>query len=229
MMSAARPNFDLSVYFILDPDLCSVPIPDVLAAALSGGVAMVQFRDKISDPLNVTTVAKTIKEQIDRYNISTGRSVLFLVNDFAEIAHEIGADGVHIGQGDMKPEKAREILGPDKILGLTAFTEEHIDAVDPAIVDYIGTGPFYETKTDKGKPVLGAARFTELAARSPVPGVGIGGVTPVNANAVIKAGADGVAMMRAISGAEDPKVAAESFVQVVRQAREEAGSLRQAS
>jgi len=93
--------------------------------------------------------------------------------------------------------------------------------VDPAVVDYVGTGPFYETKTDKGKPVMGAEAFTQIAALSPVPVVGIGGVTASNCAAVIAAGADGVAMMRAISGAADPQVAARDFVSAVAAARQE--------
>ena len=102
-------------------------------------------------------------------------------------------------------------MGADAIIGQTAFTEAHIAAVDPAIVDYIGTGPFYPTQTDKGKPVLGAEAFAELVALSPVPVVGVGGITPSNAAAVIDAGADGVAMMRSISEADDISAAVQAF------------------
>ena len=86
--------------------------------------------------------------------------------------------------------------------------------IDPLVVDYVGTGPFYETRTDKGKPVLGAERFAAVAALSPVPVVGIGGITPENARAVLDAGADGVAMMRSISGADDVEAAARKFSKI---------------
>lgn len=210
-MLSKRKNFDLSVYFVADPSLCGGrDIVDVVTAAVQGGVTMVQYRDKENASADT---AQSIKDVLASTNVP------LLINDHVEIAKEIGADGVHLGQGDMDPAEARNILGDDVIIGCTAFTEEQITAIDPIIVDYIGTGPFYETKTKKGKPVLGPARFSELANLSPVPVVGIGGIEPGNAAAVIEAGADGVAMMRAISEADDPEAAAKSFADVVAAAR----------
>lgn len=141
-----------------------------------------------------------------------GTGVPLLINDYVDIAVEVGADGAHIGQGDISPALARKMLGPDAILGLTAFTEAHIAAVDRAVVDYIGTGPVYPTLTDKGKPVLGSARFAELVKLSPVPVVGIGGITVENAAFVLAAGADGIAVMRAIGAADDVKETAHDFL-----------------
>lgn len=171
---------------------------------------MVQYRDKTS-----SQDAKKVKDAVRQVAEEEGRCIPFLINDRVDIAREIGADGVHLGQDDMNPAEARRILGEDAIIGVTAFTPEQISAIDPDIVDYIGTGPFYETETKKGKPVLGAVRFAELVACSPVPVVGIGGITPGNAASVMKAGADGVAMMRAISEAPDPEQAARDFVEAV--------------
>ncbi len=210
-----RKPFILSIYFIADPTLCAGrEVADVVAAALRGGVAMVQYRDKgcptaLRD--NILHNAKLVRKAVSRYNEEAGKEVPFLINDHVEIAREVGADGVHLGQGDMSAGEAREILGSEAIIGLTAFTEDQIRAVDPEVVDYIGTGPFYETHTKKGKPVLGAEKFAALAALSPVPVVGIGGITPDNAEAVIAAGAQGVAMMRSVSEAEDPEAAARGF------------------
>ncbi len=199
-------NLNLSPYFVCDPSLCAGRDPvDVTLAAVRGGVTMVQLRDKSNDALENARRMKAAQ-----------LSVPLLINDHVYIAKGIDADGVHLGQGDMDAAKARAILGPDKIIGVTAFTEEQIKAVDPAVVDYIGTGPFYETKTDKGKPVLGAEKFAALVKLSPVPVVGIGGITPENAAAVIEAGADGVAMMRSISEAVDPEAATRKFIDILR-------------
>src|SRR5262249_39993882 len=143
----------------------------------------------------------------------------FIINDRPDVAKEIHADGVHLGQGDMKPEEARKLLGPDKIISVTAFTEDHLRAIDPVVVDYAGTGPFYQTKTDKAKPVLGPEKFAALVRVSPVPVVGIGGVTPQNAANVIQSGAAGVAMMRSISESENPRQAAQDFAAVLKSAR----------
>lgn len=201
----------VSVYFVADPHACGGrDVVDVVMAAVRGGVTMVQLRNKLDPKPLVAAQAAMLAELL------RGEDIPFLVNDYVDIARDVEADGVHIGQGDISAAEAREILGADKIIGLTAFTAEQIAAVDPQVVDYIGTGPFYPTQTDKGKPVLGGERFAALSALSPVPVVGIGGITPDNAAAVLKAGGDGVAVMRAISEASDPAVAARALVDVVR-------------
>ena len=164
---------------------------------------MIQLRDK-SD--QVLAHARALK--------GLNLPVPLLINDHVDVAKDVDADGVHLGQGDMDVAKARRLLGPDKIIGLTAYNEAQIEGVDPAIVDYIGTGPVYATKTDKGKPVLGAQPFGKLAALSRVPVVGIGGVAPENALPVLHAGAAGVAMMRSISEAEDVGAAARAFTEI---------------
>jgi len=216
-----NPKQHLSVYFVADPSLCANAdggardLVDVVMAAVRGGVSMVQLRDKRGDKAQTLVIAAMLSEMLKPLDIP------FLINDDPEIAFAVGADGVHLGQGDMSAGDARDMLGADAIIGQTAFTADHMAAVDPAVVDYVGTGPFYETKTDKGKPVMGAEAFTQIAALSPVPVVGIGGVTASNCAAVIAVGADGVAMMRAISGAADPEVAARDFVSAVAAARQE--------
>ena len=205
-----RREFDLSVYLVADPSLCGGrAIIDVVRAALRGGITLLQYRDKVNAPNVLAENARALQVLAREF------SVPFLMNDHVDIAAHIGADGVHIGQGDFSAAEARVRLGADAIIGVTAFTEAHIEAIDPAVVDYIGTGPFYETKTDKGKPVLGAARFAELAAMSPVPVVGIGGIEAETAVPVIEAGANGVAMMRAVSEAADVEAAASKFVEAV--------------
>lgn len=207
-------SFDLSVYFVADPSLCgSRDIVDVVRAAAEGGVTLVQLRNKTGNEDEITAQARRLLEILKPLKIP------LLINDYPYIAAGTGVDGVHLGQGDMDARTAGGVLGPGKIVGITAFAEDHMQAINPAIVDYVGTGPFYETKTDKGKPVLGADKFKHLVNLSPVPVVGIGGITADNAGAVIDAGASGVAMMRAISEADDPKQAAQDFVRSINNAR----------
>lgn len=204
-------NFDLSVYFIADPSLCQGrPIEQVVSDAVKGGATMIQLRNKSDDVQEIESQALKIKK------VMSGTNTPFIINDHVDIAVSVDADGVHIGQGDLSAAVAREKIGTDKILGLTAFTRDHYAAIDPAIVNYVGTGPVYPTKTKPGKPVLGLDGFAELIKHAPVPVVGIGGVTPENANAVIKAGANGVAMMRGISEAEDVQAAAHKFLREVK-------------
>lgn len=204
-------RFDLSLYFIADPTIClGRPVADVVAAAIKGGATMVQLRDKSGDISKTKEAALAIKA------ILKGTNIPLIINDYGELAAEINADGVHIGQDDMSPRDAREIIGPDKILGLTAFTPEHFAALDPEIVDYAGTGPFFSTLTKPDKPVLGPQGFAKLVDLSPVPVVGIGGITSGNAAQVIASGANGVAMMRSISESNDPCKAARKIMQIIR-------------
>ena len=202
--------FDLSVYFVADPSCCAGrDIVDVVMMAAQNGATMIQYRNK-TDPMNdILAEAAMLQEWL----ADTG--VPLLINDYPEVAQAVGASGVHLGQGDVSPAEARKILGANAIIGQTAFTPEHMADVDPSIVDYVGTGPFFETQTDKGKPVLGAEKFAALVKLAPVPVVGIGGITPENAAEVIAAGASGVAMMRAISEADDPVEAVKQFADVV--------------
>ena len=194
-----------SLYFILTPSLCAHrPIEDIALAATNGGATMIQLRDKTSEAL---TNAKKIK--------ALNLPIPLIINDHVQIAADINADGAHIGQGDIPAAEARKILGPNKILGVTAFTPNHIAAIDPSIVDYIGTGPFFPTKTDKGKPVLGAEKFKTLAALSPVPVIAIGGITPQNAHEPLANGANGLAIMRAISEAKDVELTTKQFHTII--------------
>ena len=206
-----RRSFDLSVYFIADPSVCGGRrVEHVVRAAVDGGATMVQLRDKSGDLAQVERHARAIQEAL--YN----SDVAFIINDYVDLAARIGADGAHIGQDDMGAVRAREILGEAAILGQTAFTPEHLAAVDAQVIDYVGTGPVYPTLTKPGKPVLGVEGFGALVSLSPVPVVGIGGMTPETCAFVMQAGAKGVAMMRGISEAEDPRSAARRFMAEVR-------------
>ena len=202
-----RKHFDLSVYFVADPAVCKGrPLDNIVRQAVEGGATMVQLRDKSSVYKDAVALAAFLKS----------KNIPFIINDNVEVALAVNTDGVHLGQEDMSPAEARKLLGPDKIIGVTAFEEKHFKAIDPNIVDYAGTGLFYATQTKPGKPVLGAEAFARLVKISPVPVVGIGGVTPENASFVMKAGAKGVAMMRSISESDDPALAAANFLKAVR-------------
>lgn len=203
----AKPSrFDLSVYFVADPSVCAGrSVIDVVRQAAHGGLTILQLRDKTGDIPAFLARARALQKILKPLQIP------LIINDRVDIALAVNADGVHLGQEDFPPEEARELLGPEKIIGVTAFEERHFRNIDPAIVNYAGTGPFFPTLTKPGKPVLGAAGFKKLVALSPVPVVGVGGITPENAEEVIKVGAAGVAMMRAISESPDPEKAARAF------------------
>ena len=203
-------HFDLSVYFILDPSVCRFrSVTKVAREAVRGGVTMLQLRNKV-DPLDM------VDEQARALmGVLEGTGVPLIINDHVELACKVGADGVHVGQGDRDVASAREMMGEDKIVGLTAFNQMHYDAIDVDKVDYVGTGPIYPTMTKPDKPVMGLDGFAELVQVAPVPVIGIGGINAENSSDVIRAGAQGVAMMRAISMADDIEGAAKSIVEAV--------------
>lgn len=202
---------DLAVYFVLDPHCCGGrDIEWVAHKVAQGGVTMVQLRNKEDSIDIIRAQALALKDIFLHYGVP------FVLNDYVDLAAELDLDGVHIGQDDMKPQDARAFIGAYKILGLTAFEFAHFDAIDPNIIDYAGTGPFFATLTKPDKPVLGGHGFTNLIKMSCVPVVGIGGITPQNAGDVMACGAKGVAMMRSVSMAEDPADAVDEFVRVVR-------------
>ena len=174
------------VYAIVDSDVHADPVATAQQAAASA--AFLQLRAKDWDARRVIEAARAIKSCVSKP---------LLINDRADVALAAGADGVHLGQDDLPPAAARAILGPEAIIGITAFTAQHFAALDPTIVDYAGTGPVYPTATKPDKPVLGVDGFAALVALSPVPVVGIGGITADNAAPVIAAGAAGVAVLRA--------------------------------
>lgn len=216
-MMPKRNDFDLSVYFVVDPSVCNErAVETVVRDAVIGGVTMVQLRNKVDAPDIVEAQARVIQ------SILADSNVAFIINDHVVLAAKIGADGVHIGQEDMSAAQARKIIGESAILGVTAYNAAHYAAIDTACVDYLGTGPFFATLTKPDKAVLGAHGFASLVRTTSLPVVGIGGITPENACDVMAAGASGVAIMRSVSQADDVIGAAQKLADIIRKTKDAA-------
>ncbi|MBN2909066.1 thiamine phosphate synthase [Polycladomyces sp. WAk] len=205
----------LRLYFIMGSQDCPDQDPiDVLEQAIAGGITMFQFREKNSDLTLSETVAlgRHLREICRQHNIP------FIVNDRADLALILDADGVHVGQEDLPAREVRRLIGPDKILGVSA---ENVAEARQAIedgADYIGVGPMFLTssKADAGFPIYPEAlQAIREQLEEPFPIVGIGGITASNAHKVMAAGADGVAVISAIAKAENPRRAAEALAQAV--------------
>jgi thiamine-phosphate pyrophosphorylase len=177
----------------------------LLRAALDGGVDIVQLREKDLDREEVERSARTFRRLCDTY------SALFIVNDDPWLARTCEADGVHVGQDDASPAEARELLGPEAIVGLSTHTEEQIAASAGQPVDYISVGPIWETPTKAGRPGVGLGLVEHAAAEAPHPFFAIGGIDPGNAAEVVVAGARRLGVVRAIRDAADPAAAAEAL------------------
>lgn len=194
---------DLSVYLVLDPELCRPRgIVATAIAAVAGGARIVQLRDKAADTPRRIVMGRALMAALD------GSGAAVIVNDDIEAAAEIGAHGVHLGQDDAGPAAARARLGAGALVGLSVETEAQARGVDAGLVDYVGAGTVLATPT---KPDHGAAigfdGLAALVAAAPVPAVAIGGLKRSHAAAVRAAGADGIAVVSAICGQPDPYTA----------------------
>lgn len=170
----------------------------VAAAALDGGATVIQLRDKTA------STRVLIEEGLTLRVLTRERGALLIVNDRVDVALAVEADGAHVGQDDMPAGLARRLLGPDRILGVSAVNMEEADEAVAGGADYLGVGPIFPSlgKADAGSPT-GVGLLTELARRYTTPLVAIGGITAENASEVVRAGACGVAVITAVVYAED--------------------------
>jgi len=163
------------------------------------GAPLLQLRAKSLATAEIVAAARAVRA------VTVRTSTLLIINDRADIARLVDADGVHLGQDDLAADAARAILGAHKIIGLSTHSlAQALEAQRAAVVDYIGFGPIYVT-TSKADPdpVQGLAALRTVRAHCRLPIVAIGGITPANMAAVLDAGADAVAMIGAIVGAKD--------------------------
>ncbi|EPX64947.1 Thiamin-phosphate pyrophosphorylase [Cystobacter fuscus DSM 2262] len=212
---------DLSVYLVTDRLLSrGRGLVDVVLAAVRGGATLVQLRDKDVPARETLALGRALLERLRPLGVP------LIVNDRVDLALAMGADGVHVGQGDLPPEVARRLLGPDALVGLSITGAEDLPTLDPAVVDYAGVGPIFPTgsKPD-ATPALGLEELVRLRRLLPVPAVAIGGISAANAAAVVAAGADGVSVVSAICSADDCEVAASTLVRAVREGRARRGAL----
>jgi len=193
---------DLSLYLVTDTRLCGeVGVVATVQTAVAAGVTVVQLRDPVADDDDFTTMGRSLVATL------TGTGVPLIVNDRVHLAAAIGADGVHIGQGDLDPVAARRAVGPAALLGLSVQTVEHVRVAESAgegVIDYLGVGPVWPqvTKLDAAEPA-GLSRLRAVVEASPWPCVAIGGVDAERAVQVRRQGAAGVAVVSAICGRPD--------------------------
>jgi thiamine-phosphate pyrophosphorylase len=213
-----RRRFDPTLYVVTDPELArGRRLSDVVAAAVRGGVTLVQLRDKQAGGRALLETARALK------SVLAPLGVPLIVNDRVDVAHAAGT-GCHVGQSDLPAAAARAILGPDAILGLSLDDPEQAHAIDPAQVDYVAHGPFAATatKADAGG-ATGAEGLAATRRLTGLPLVAIGGIDARNAAAAVRAGADGIAAVSAIMAAADPEAASRELRAAIDAASTEAG------
>lgn len=200
-------SFDLSLYLVTDPEMTARRgLQETVAAAIAGGVTMVQLRDKYG------TVSAMVEAGRALHALLGPPGIPLIINDRIEVARAVGAEGIHLGQDDLSPTMARAVLGRRAIIGLSMDHERQLVEFAAGDVDYVGIGPLFATGTKAdAAPALGPKTFAALRRRLPCPVVAIGGITAANAAQAIEAGADGVAVVSAICAAPDPGAAARAL------------------
>ncbi|EPE94711.1 thiamine phosphate synthase [Rhizobium grahamii] len=208
-------HLDLSLYLVIDPDLCaSFGMVETARAAVAGGATVVQLRHKRANTSRMIETGRALKMAL------SGTGALLIINDDVEAALAVGADGVHVGQEDLDVCMARARLGPDMVLGLSVETQALARAVDPVVVDYAGVGPVFATptKADHKQPI-GFDGLACLIAVCPVPAIAIGGLKTDHVCDVFAAGAKGIAVVSAICGSADPEAASRQLASNIRKVR----------
>lgn len=209
---------DISLYGILDPEHANNrDLAQLARAGIRGGVTLLQLRAKKLGKHESVELARSVLKAI-------GDEVPLLVNDDPAVAKAAGAAGVHLGQEDMAPAAARQMLGPDAIIGLTIKTLDHARNAPVDIIDYACIGGVFETRSKQNATAIGLDGWREragiLRAKSEHLPIGaIAGITKNNAASLIEAGADGIAVISAIFGSLDVEAAARSLAGEVARAR----------
>ncbi len=210
-----RQSVDYTLYLVTDRDLSRErPTPLVVAAAVRGGVTCVQLREKALSTRAFLAEARAVAAVLR----ATG--VPLIINDRIDVALAAGADGVHLGQTDMPIADARPIVGPEMILGVSVESVDDARAAEAEGADYVSVSPVYATptKTDTVAP-LGVDGVAAVRAAVSVPMVAIGGLNRETCEAVVRAGADGIAVVSAIVSADDPEASARDLADRIRRAR----------
>lgn len=198
----------LRLYLVTDRQLSlGRDIAWIVEEAVCGGVTMVQLREKEIDTREFIQLGLRLKELLQPAGVP------LIINDRVDVALAVDADGVHIGQSDMPYETARRLLGPDKIIGLSAENLDQVKEANALDIDYIAVSPVYSTatKTDTAPP-FGLEGLREAVKITRHPSVAIGGMNGATAPAVLDTGVDGIAVVSAICSAGDPRAAAASLL-----------------
>ena len=213
---SARPAVDLSVYLVLGRNDCRHHgLEEVVARALAGGTTLVQLREKELPASDYLELARSLLPLLDRAGVP------LIVNDRVEEAVALGAIdgkvGVHVGQDDQPAAEVRKRIGPQAVLGLSVRRPEDAVAAPAEALDHLGVGPVYTTTTKANAAApIGPEGVAAVRAVTALPLVGIGGITVERAPEVIAAGAQGVAVVSAIAGSNNPETATADFTRAVQ-------------
>jgi len=207
-MNAARPYSLSGLYIILDPSVCPArPLVQVLTAAAEAGASLFQYRNKTASMKDAYVEALALRQAAAK------AGVLFIINDRCDLALAVNADGVHLGQGDLPLDLARKVMGQDKLIGISTHNPDQVREATAGKPDYLGFGPIFKpgSKQDHD-PVVGLEGLCAMRSLTALPVFAIGGIQIDQAGEVMRAGANGVAVISAILKAPDISLAVKEFL-----------------
>ena len=207
-MNAARSHSLSGLYIILDPSVCSPrPLIEVLKTATEAGAVLFQYRNKTASMKDAYVEALALRQAAAK------AGVLFIVNDRCDLALAIDADGVHLGQGDLPLDLARKVMGPEKLIGISTHSPTQVREATAGKPDYLGFGPIFTpgSKQDHD-PVVGLEGLRTIRSLTSLPVFAIGGIQIDQVGEVVRAGANGVAVISAILKAPDISHAVKMFL-----------------
>lgn len=199
-------KIDYTLYLVTDSELLKGrKLETIVYQAVRGGVSLVQLREKKASSLDFYMIAKKVKEVTDKFNVP------LIINDRIDIALSVDAAGVHIGQEDLPCKIARQILPKDKIIGVSVHNIEEALRAQEDGADYLGCGAVFTTSTKSDVSNLTIDKLAEIKKAVNIPVVAIGGINKKNVSSLRNTNIDGIAVVSAIVGNEDPKLAAENM------------------
>ncbi len=206
-----KPEIDYSLYLVTDRGLMTTPtLEEAVEQAIDGGCTLVQLREKNASSREFYRSAVSVKKVTDR------RGVPLIINDRLDIALASGAAGVHLGQSDLPAAAARRILGPDKIIGVSASTPAQAEAAQAAGADYLGVGAMFPTGTKTDADIVSMEELKKIRAAVSIPIVAIGGINLRTAPLFRGTGIDGFAVVSAILARKDIRAAARGLRNILR-------------
>ncbi|HCB91841.1 MAG TPA: thiamine phosphate synthase [Ruminococcaceae bacterium] len=206
-----KPEIDYSLYLVTDRGLMTTPtLEEAVEQAIDGGCTLVQLREKNASSREFYRSAVSVKKVTDR------RGVPLIINDRLDIALASGAAGVHLGQSDLPAAAARRILGPDKIIGVSASTPAQAEAAQAAGADYLGVGAMFPTGTKTDADIISMEELKKIRAAVSIPIVAIGGINLRTAPLFRGTGIDGFAVVSAILARKDIRAAARGLRNILR-------------
>lgn len=195
----------MKLYVLISSNIATRSVKETAGLAIDGGADAIQLREKTITDSEFMLLARDIRD------ITAKRGTLLIINDRVNVAMEIDADGIHLGQHDMRVTEARNIIGNGKIIGISTHDIEQARQAQNEGADYIAIGPVYPTGTKDYEPPVGIKVVREISREISIPFIAIGAITPDNLDEVLKAGASGVAVCSAITRSKDILSSAKQF------------------